>query len=237
MTSLSTVIRANRTSAALFGGAVAVTLLVLAVSPPEREVSSLWSFLVKLVPFALAAEGIARLDLDARWRGLIVRVAMPVCFVVFFCYFVPKIFFYLDDFPEVYVKILTLTPFLILTFTLAYRLGGGTASIARRLAFGLLLLMISGIEDLAFLTVNDHTDPRWSTIPDRWTWASHMRVRLGHYPTKYEAFAFIAVHVLAAAAVLFAPSPWRRKDRTATPATPSAPAVTREPELEAGSVR
>jgi hypothetical protein len=81
----------------------------------------------------------------------------------------------------------------------------------RRMAWAMLLLMISGIEDLTFLLVNDHTDPRFTSIPDRWEWATHMRVRLGFYPTKYQAYAFIAVHVLAALAVLVAPVPRRRR--------------------------
>ncbi len=209
---MTSILKTNRVALALFAGAALVTALILAMAPPEREVSSLGAFIVKLVPFVLATEAIARLQLDRRERSLLFRAALPLCFVAYFCYFVPKIFFYLDDFPKAYVTILTLTPFLILTFVMAFRLGGGSAESTRRSAYGLLLLMLSGIEDLAFLTVNDHTEPELQSIPERWTWASHMKVRLGHYPTKYEAFAFIAVHVALALVVLFAPVPrrWRR---------------------------
>jgi hypothetical protein len=231
-----TVLRANRTAVMLLGGAAALTLAILIVAPPQREVTSLWAFLIKLVPFVLAAEGIARLDLDARWRSIVARIAVPASFVVFFCYFIPKIFFYLDDFPEVYVRVLALTPFVILSLVMAFRLGGGSAELVRRLAYSLLLLMVSGLEDLAFLTVNNHTDPEWSSIPDRWTWASHMKVRLGHYPTKYEAFAFIALHVVAAAVVLFWParrSQRRALERELASLEETSPAV----ELEAGAVR
>jgi hypothetical protein len=228
---VTSLLKTNRVALSLLGTAALVTVLILAVAPPEREVSSLGAFLVKLVPFVLATEAIARLRLDDRGRSLVFRAALPVCFVVYFCYFVPKIFFYLDDFPKVYVTILTLTPFLILAFVMAFRLGGGSAENTRRSAYGLLLLMLSGIEDLAFLTVNNHTDPEWSSIPERWTWASHMKVRLGHYPTKYEAFAFIALHVIAALVVLFAPVPrrWRRSTERRTAGattTAAAPAAT-----------
>jgi hypothetical protein len=42
-------------------------------------------------------------------------------------------------------------------------------------------------------------------MPEVWSWASHMTVFLGHPPTKYQAFAFIAIHVALAALVLFLP--------------------------------
>jgi hypothetical protein len=70
----------------------------------------------------------------------------------------------------------------------------------------MLLLMLSGLEDLAFLVVNPHTDPRWTSIPEVWTWASHMKVFIGHAPTKYEAYGFIAVHTALALLVLFLPA-------------------------------
>ena len=64
-------------------------------------------------------------------------------------------------------------PYTILALVLCYRLGGGIASQCRRLAYGTLLLMLSGLEDLAFLTINAHTDrasPRSrSTGPGRRT--------------------------------------------------------------------
>lgn len=199
------VLRANRAALGFGAGAMLCAAAILLFAAPEREVTSLAAFLVKLVPFGLAAEAIARLDLDQRVRNLLAGIAIPVCFLGFFTFFVPKIFFSLDDFEKTYVTMLKLVPYVIISLVLAYRLGGGTAQHARRLAWAMLLLMVSGIEDLAFLTVNNHTDPQWATIPDRWTWASHMKVRLGHYPTKYEAYAFIAFHVIAAIVVLFLP--------------------------------
>ena len=206
------VLRDNRTAIGFGLGAVISAAAILLFAAPEREVTSLTAFLVKLVPFALAAEAIARLDLDPRARSVLARLAIPVCFLGFFAFFVPKIFFSLDDFEKTYITMLKLVPYVILSLVLAFRLGGGTAEHVRRLGWSMLLLMVSGIEDLAFLTVNHHTDPQWASIPDRWTWASHMKVRLGHYPTKYEAYAFIAVHVIAAVVVLFLPARylWRR---------------------------
>jgi hypothetical protein len=190
----------------LAGAALAAAALVWFVMPHEREIKSLWVLLVKLVPFVLATEAVARLDLERPTRRRLALVALPCAFLIFFCFFVPRMFFYSDDPPTLYYYVLTLTPFVILSLVLAYRLGGGPAGGVRRIAYALLLLMLSGLEDLAFLTVNPQTDPRWTPIPEVWSWASHMTVFLGHPPTKYEAYAFIAVHVLLAALVLFLPA-------------------------------
>jgi hypothetical protein len=186
--------------------ALATSAFVWIAMPHEREVKALWILLVKLAPFVLATEAVARLNLEAPARRRLATVALPGAFLVFFCFFVPRMFFYSDDGPTLYYYVLTLTPFIILSLTLAYRLGGGPAGGVRRLGYSMLLLMLSGLEDLAFLTVNPHTDPRWTPIPEVWSWASHMTVFLGHPPTKYQAYAFIAVHVVLAALVLFLPA-------------------------------
>ncbi|MER7128190.1 hypothetical protein [Streptosporangium saharense] len=195
--------------------AVAAAAFVWFGLPHDREVKSLGLFLVKLLPFVFATEALARLDVDWAKRLKLPLVTLPIAFLVFFLYFVPKIFFYggvetgtRESFYALYYHVLTLTPLIILTITLANRLGGGTPALTRRLAYGMLLLMLSGLEDLAFLTVNDHTDPAYATIPAVWDWASHMTVFLGHPPTRNEAFAFIAVHVVLALLVFFSPQRW-----------------------------
>lgn len=204
-------LRKNAVFLVCSGAALVLAAYIWLGLPHEREVTSLWVFLLKLLPFVFAVEAIARLDVEwfGKWR--LVRILVPLAFVVYFLYFVPKIFYYMDDHPNLYYHLLTLTPFLILTFVLAYRLGGGGATTVRRLAYGLLLIMLSGAEDLAFLTVNDHRGTAFHPIPEVWEWASHMAVRLGgHYPTKEQAYVFIAVHLIAAGLVLFAPGKWFR---------------------------
>ncbi|GAA3080153.1 hypothetical protein [Streptosporangium carneum] len=200
----------------IFAGlAVAAAAFVWFGLPHDREVKSLWLFLVKLLPFVFATEAVARLDVEWAKRIRLVLWTVPVAFLVYFLYFVPKIFFFggvetgtRESFYALYYHVLTLTPLIILSLTLANRLGGGTAATTRRLAYGMLLLMLSGLEDFAFLTVNDHTDPAYATIPDVWDWASHMTVFLGHPPTRNEAYAFIIVHVLLALGVFFSPQRW-----------------------------
>ncbi|MEV0237424.1 hypothetical protein [Nonomuraea sp. NPDC050786] len=195
--------------------AVAAAAFVWFGLPHDREVKSLGVFLVKLLPFVFATEALARLDVEWAKRIRLALWTVPPAFLLYFLYFVPKIFFFggveersREAFYGLYYHVLTVTPFLILAMVLAFRLGGGSASLVRRLSYGMLLLMLSGLEDLAFLTVNDHTDPAYATIPDVWDWASHMTVFLGHPPTKYEAYAFIIVHVVLALAVFFTPQRW-----------------------------
>ncbi|MDR8411104.1 hypothetical protein MTP10_20525 [Nonomuraea sp. 3-1Str] len=195
--------------------AVAAAAFVWFGLPHDREVKSLGIFLLKLLPFVFAAEALARLDVEWAKRIRLVLWLVPIMFLVYFLYFVPKIFYFggvvngsREAYYGLYYHVLTVTPLIIISLVLAYRLGGGTPAVVRRLAYGMLLLMLSGLEDLAFLTVNDHTDPQWATIPAVWDWASHMTVFIGHPPTKYEAYAFIAVHVLLALAVFFSPQRW-----------------------------
>lgn len=203
------------------GFAIFVTLALTSAAfvwfglPHDREVKSLWIFLVKLLPFVFAAEAVARLDVDWARRIRLPLLLIPPAFLLYFLYFVPKIFFYgaevdgtKDAYYNLYYTVLTLTPLVILSLVLAYRLGGGAAAMVRRLSYGMLLLMLSGLEDLAFLTVNHHTDPAYKHIPEVWKWASHMTVFLGHAPTKYQAYAFITVHVALALAVFLSPQRW-----------------------------
>jgi hypothetical protein len=202
-------VRDNRVT--LMFGALAVVLagVIWFGLPHDREVSSWYLLLFKLTPFAAASIAVAWMDVDWARRLRLHLFALPACFLVFFCFFVPKLFFYStqeDGFPAMYYHMLTLVPFIILSMVLAYRLGGGSRSGVLRVAFALMLLQLSGVEDLAFLTVNDHpADSRFANIPEVWDWASHMTVFLGHPPTKNEAFAFIAVHVVLALLVLFLP--------------------------------
>jgi len=198
-------VRRHLPFALLAVAAVAGAVVVWLALPREREVGSVWELLAKLVPFVLATEAIARLDGDLARRRWLARLALPAAFLVFFCWFVPKIFYYNEQFDRLYYYVLTLTPFVVLSLALAYRLGGGTSGEVRRVAYASLLLMLSGLEDLAFLILSPHTDPRFWPIPEVWTWASHMTVFLGHPPTKAEAFAFITVHVALAGLVLLLP--------------------------------
>ncbi|WP_085909090.1 hypothetical protein [Kiloniella majae] len=174
--------------------------------PSDREVKSLGIFVFKLTPFFLAALAISLFDPDLFKR---LRVTVPIayfCFAVFFFFYVPKMFFDIAfrDAGNVYYMTLLMVPFLILSFALMFRMGGGSTGTVLRITIGLLILMLSGIEDLAFLTLNPHEiGSKYNPIPEVWSWASHMKVRIGHYPTKNEAFVFIGVHVVLATIIAF----------------------------------
>jgi hypothetical protein len=174
--------------------------------PHQKAIPNVWVLLAKLVPFILATEAIAAMRFSKDTMRKISLASTPLCFLVFFTFFVPQIFFAAANEKSFYYLVLTLTPFIILSLTLAHRLGGGTPGTARRHGYAMLLLQLSGLEDLAFLTINPHTDPAWTPIPEVWTWADHMTVRLGHPATKYEAFTLIAVHVILAVLVLTLPN-------------------------------
>ena len=75
----------------------------------------------------------------------------------------------------------------------------------------MLLLMLSGMEDLAFFLVNSHPPGEFNPIPQVWDWVPHMSVRLGHHPSLNEVYAFITVHFVLAAWVLFYPFNWLKK--------------------------
>jgi len=194
--------RGSRLSVVFAVAAGVLAAVIWFVLPHDREVSSVGMLLFKLTPFACATAAIALADDVALRRRRVHLVAIPATFLLFFCYFVPRIFALSGtdgDFPRLYYHMLTAIPLIILGLALAFRLGGGAPGTTARLAVGMLLLMLSGLEDLAFLLVNGRP------IPDVWTWASHMTVFFGHPPSRYEAYAFIAVHVLLAGAVLVLP--------------------------------
>lgn len=181
--------------------ALAVGLFAIFALPPDREVKSLGIFIFKLIPFILAALSISLFDIQLLERWNFIKVlAVFGCFGLFFFFYIPKLFFDVafNEASNTYYMTLLITPMMILCFTLVFRLGGGSTGNTLRIAFGALTLMLSGLEDLMFLTLNPHQPGRYNPIPEVWDWASHIRVRLGHYPTKNEAFIFIAVHVLLA---------------------------------------
>lgn len=198
----------------LFGVlAVAIGGYAILALPAEREVKSLWIFAFKLMPFALAALCISLFDYRILQRFKLVVPVAYLCFAIFFFFYVPKMFFEVAfrDAANLYYMTLLIVPCLILSFTLIFRLGGGSTGTTLRIAFGMLLLMLSGLEDLAFLTINPHEmGGKYNPIPEFWAWASHMEVRLGHVPSKYEAFGFITVHVLLALIVAFHHFRWLR---------------------------
>lgn len=200
-------LRANRVSLIALPVTLALAGAVYLGTPNEHGLSSLWGLLVHLAPFAGAVVTIAYLDVTWAQRLRMHLVLPALSFLVFFTYFVSHNFIFhgLDDFDRLYYNQLMMVPFIILALVLCVRLGGGRRSVVVRLAIALLLLQLSGIEDLSFLVFGDLRTEEHHPIPEVWDWADHMAVRLGHHPSKVEAYVFIATHLVLAGLVLLLP--------------------------------
>ncbi|MEU7002204.1 hypothetical protein [Nonomuraea sp. NPDC046570] len=212
--------RANRV--ALLAGVVALAAAgaVRFVLPYERELTSLWLFLAKLVPQIAAIVAIAWLDVEWARRLRLHLVAMPAIFLAFLLYFVPKTFMTARDmaaelatFEDLYLHVVVFVPFLIVALVLVYRIGGGTREGVLRTGAAMTILHVSGLEDLVAVSMNSQLD----AIPEVWDWAHHITVRIGHAATKYEAYAFIAAHVVAAILALTLPRRLFRRRSTSRP--------------------
>lgn len=200
----------NRVSILAGIATLVLTVAVWAWLPHDRLLSSVWVLFGKLTPFVAATVAIAWLD-PATGRRLRMELwALPAVFVGFFGWFVSNIFVSAlklpgdEAFDELYYHVLLMVPFMILGLLLAYRLGGGARHVVLRLGAAMLLIQLSGIEDLIAVTLQGE-------IPAVWTWASHITVFLGHPASRVEAFVFIAVHLVLAVSVLVLPAPRRRK--------------------------
>lgn len=200
---LKTVLRENAVSLVSFSIAAALAAYIVLVLPPDREVKSLGIFLFKLLPFIFASVAIATVQREWFIRWQLHYLLIAAAFLGFFCYLVPKIIFHRSEFAELYYILLITTPYVILTLVLAFRMGGGSSEQTFRLAIALLLLMVSGLEDLAFFTVN--FDPSWPPLPEVWDWVTHIAVRIGHPPTRNEIVLFAIGHVILALFVLYFP--------------------------------
>jgi hypothetical protein len=222
-----TFLRTNAVTLVSGGLAVSCAAYIWLALPHERDVTSVGILGFKLLPFALAVVAVAWIDHDLVKRWLMPLWLMPLCFLGIFCFFVPKILRYASrgDFANAYYHMLTLVPIIILTMLLSFRLGGGQRQPIVRLGAALILLQLSGLEDLAFLLLHDVRP-----IPEVWTWASHMTVFLGHAPSRSEAYAFIAVHVLLAVAALMVPeSAFHKVRRVAVRRSPAKTTTTDSP--------
>lgn len=197
------IIKSNRVSILFFILAACTAAIIIFVLPQDREVKSLGIFLFKLLPFIFASLSLATVTRDMLKHQATQYFSITFCFLVFFTLIVPKIFFHAEVFEDLYQVMLITTPFLILCFVFIYRLGGANGRQGFRLSTALLLIMISGIEDLAYFTVN--SDPSFANMPEVWDWVTHLAVRIGHSPTKNDIIISVIVHFSLAIAVLALP--------------------------------
>jgi hypothetical protein len=188
--------------------AVAAGLYAIIVLPVDRDVQSLGIFCFKLLPFifgAIAIASIKREYCDYLLKSRFAFLFFILGFLIYYCWFVPKIFNAVDGWtyehgwPQLYYTVLMEIPFIILFLTFVFKIAGASILNTLRLAFSLILIMISGVHDWLYYVVNNEFP-----ILEVWE-ATHIKVRLGHFPTKYEGYAFIAFHFLLAALLIFIP--------------------------------
>jgi hypothetical protein len=184
--------------------ALVLTGVVLTWGHDSLEIPNVWVFLLKLLPFACAAAFIALFPLD-RLKTPLKLLAVLGAFGVIFAFFIGKLIYYFLERPvwvEFYLLLQFMTPVIILSLALALRCGGmKTRDVAVFGATG-IVFMVSGIEDLVSQIVRMVIVPGYA-MPATWDWARHMTVFIGHVPTQYEAYAFIAVHFALIALILY----------------------------------
>jgi len=199
----------NSMKLSIGSGCAAVMLAFYAIQfmPHTREIESIWAFLFKLLPFIFATFCIAYFDISYFVSSKVAPILICISFGIFFILYVPKLFFYSlnDGWENVYYLTLLISPVIILSLVFAYRAGGGSTGTCIRISFGMLMIMLSGLEDLAFMVVNDHPVGRFNPIPEVWDWIPHMEIRLGKHPEKHEAYLFIATHIVIAMLIIFYP--------------------------------
>src|SRR4051812_29919214 len=86
----------RRSAASILAAAVALALaaLVWFALPHDRQVSNAGLLLLKLPPFLAATAAIALADVELLRRWKVHLIAIPASFLGFFCFFVPRLFFY-----------------------------------------------------------------------------------------------------------------------------------------------
>ena len=177
--------------------------VIIFVLPQDREVKSLGIFLFKLLPFLFASLAIASVKRDVLQNIYLKYLLIIGSYLLFFTYLIPKIIFHRGEFEELYYILLITAPYIILCLVLTFRLGGANGGQTLRLAFALLLIMVSGIEDLAYFTVN--FDPNWGPLPEVWDWVTHIAVRIGRPPTRNDIVISVIIHFILAVGVLVLP--------------------------------
>lgn len=190
---------------ALAGAVLAA--LIMVVLPADRTIDNAGEALFRVAPLVLAVVAIAGFPQRPR-LGLVLLAVLVIGYMgVLDTLNIIHIFQFADAadqtaaFPRLYQFTIFINAFTVTAVLFGYRLGG--ASTARTLKAGVaaILVVLSGLNDLAFYFAYDWPDGR----PDRLSWASHIEVFIGGAPTPAAAIAFCLVHLALASAVLALP--------------------------------
>ncbi|WP_370969305.1 hypothetical protein [Amycolatopsis sp. cg9] len=186
--------------------AVVTTLLIMVVLPPDQTLDNVGDWAFKLCPFVFAV-----LTVSLFPRGRFGPALIVFAVFVYMSYLDTELVMRVQDFARspdqdfqpVYQFELFVTTFIVLFALLAYRLGGGRTANVLKVGIASILVVISGVNDLTFWALNDV----WAagSKPTELKWASHMIVFLGGPPSVPAAVAFMAVHLVLAAIVVWLP--------------------------------
>lgn len=185
----------------------ALTVLIMVVLPPDRTIDHVGEVLFKTAPLLCAVLAIAYFPQRQGPGPALLGVLFVGYMGVVDTLNVDHIFSFADAddqdaaFPRLYQWTIFLNAFTVLAILLAYRLGGAAAGRVLRAGLAAVLVVISGLNDLAFYYTNAWDGPR----PEVLAWASHIAVFVGGPPTAPTAIVFCAAHLLLAAVILALP--------------------------------
>jgi hypothetical protein len=194
---------------ATLGGAL--TLLLMAVVPPDRTLHSLADYAVKVSPLVCGVLATATFPRRGAWLAGLVALG----FVFFMGYVDSALFIQVShlidaavarhgaaQFSAYYRFSLFVDAFVVLFALFAFRLGGGSAAWVLKLGAAGILVLTSGLNDLTMWLM--YPWPRGQR-PATFDWASHVAVFIGHAPRVQEMAGFLAVHLLLIVAILSLP--------------------------------
>lgn len=204
---------------AIIGGGL--TVLTLFVLPPDRVINGFTEFLFKITPFVTAVFAIALFPKKGNWVGLLLVLGF-----IFYMGYIDSAFFiqlgnlldaavadtYQEQFPAFYTFHIFVNSFTVLLAIFAYRLGGANAARVIKVGLSGILVMISGLNDLATWVIYPWPN---GERPFVFYWASHVAIFIGRDPTLYHMLAFLAVHLLLIGLLFWLPlEKWINQQKT-----------------------
>jgi len=175
---------------------VAGSAAVWFLMPHKSEIDAPWQVVFKLLVFLLVILSISFFPNRLRQRHLL--AILPL--FVFAGFLVPRLSWFgftgavltskYQLAGEFYTLLYLLVyPAIVMTTTLAYRLGGGTPGQCIKIGMSGVLILFSGFLDLLWYVVNP------VELPKVIQYAHHIRIVIGHYPSYGEAIVFALCHV------------------------------------------
>lgn len=189
----------------LVGGII--SFVIMFILPHKIYIDTILEPTIKIIAFIIVILGIAFIPnkgKPSRFGYLVILIAL----FSFLVYIIPRISYYgfigipkneANCYDTFYTYLwLYLYPAIICTTCFAYRIAGGEPDKCIKIALIPIIGLFSGLLDLVWWPVNG------LEIPDVLQ-ANHIRIIIGHWPSKTEAIIFALCHIPLAVIVLFVP--------------------------------